>query len=667
MHPIRILKLGARGSSGCWSRLGIAALIVSCFFLLRVSPAEAVDNVPYYCDGHDSTNGNCTLFQLDEVGGTMANADTCVGSEGSPCSANPEKNPVWPADWDALLYPSLSGSTITPTPRGGAPGAGTFTLPWTGGYGAFSGIYKSTFVDSVSTILKQGSKNSNDISTWVVAQQHSPPKDAIIAAAIATYVGPPDTTYAGHELLYHAATRYSPNGSATEGIWLFKEPVEICPSGTALCDARTGQLAHHSDGDVFLFISYGGSGFASIQVAKWENGSLVPAGTVTVCPTANDDACAVTNEASSITLGTPTGFQAPGTGFNVSGTNFPGFPGGVVPPLQFQEGGVDLNAVLGGPAPCFSSVMFASVSSGSSPATASLKAIILGSLNTCAISATKSCGTGTANFTTGTVTYPISGVVTNIGGGAVQNLSLSDMFSDASQSFDSGYPTCSCGSTGCTITGSDCSTVQLDPGGTVSYAANITTSNNGGSDIITASMSGSGGGSATAQSNTATCNALTFPASVTISKSCGNTDVSNGAALVAQDGLVAVKVGVSGTVKNASADLPLSSVTVYDCVGGTFAAPGSDTCPTVAPSSCSGTLISSVTTEPSSSIAPSGSSGWSDTYFPSVAPSCGPYNFDDQVLVTASCTSQFCDCPTVQNVANATCPLCPGPDCPTSP
>jgi hypothetical protein len=65
----------------------------------------------------------------------------------------------------------------------------------------------------------------------------------------------------------------------------------------------------------------------------------------------------------------------------------------------------------------------------------------------------------------------------------------------------------------------------------------------------------------------------------------------------------------------------------------------------------------------------SGASGsntapWSDTYDPSVAPACGPFNFSDQSLVTAQCTSEFCACANVANESNATtCPLCPGPTC----
>src|SRR5206468_6726503 len=133
----------------------------------------------------------------------------------------------------------------------------------------------------------------------------------------------------------------------------------------------------------------------------------------------------------------------------------------------------------------------------------------------------------------------------------------------------------------------------------------------------------------TAQSNTATCTPPSFPDRISVTKNC-----NPGASLVAQNGLVAVEVGVSGTVTNGSSNnLTLSNVTVYDCVNGTFAMPGSGKCPTVDPNSCTtngGTLR---TVKTISSLTTTTPQGYTDTYFPSVAPSCGPFNFNDQVLV----------------------------------
>ncbi len=657
----------------CITSTRLVVFAVALFAMaIMTAPASAQDNVPFFCNGTNSTNGTCVMFQLDGSANTPASADTCVGTENG-CPS--EQNPVWPADWDALLYPGLASGTVNIIGSGAPPNAYSFSLPW-GTFGSFSGIIPSTLVSTgTSTILKQGSKNGNDISTWVVALQASPPKDAYLAGAIASYVAPSVTAsntnppvnpfYAGHEILYLGSTRFSPNGSATVGIWFFQQNVTICSTGPnagkAMCVDGTSTPAQHQDKDLFLFLSFSGSGHATIQTATWSgngtSGSLVPGSTLTSCPAGNSQACAVTNENNSITLGSSSGPQLPGFGFNVSGSGFPGFPGGVVPALQFQETGVDLNGVFNGVAPCFSSVMFASVTSGSSPSTASMKSILLGSFNTCAITVNKSCGTGTPNTSAGTVTYPISGTVENVGGGATTGLTLTDTFNSNPQSFDA-TPTCTCvGVSGCSITSNTCSTVNLSPGGMVSYSANITTSSNGGTDQIHAVMGGAGGGTASADSNVATCNSVTLSTGITISKSC-----TPGATLVpvGTPPVLEVQVAVGGTVtNNSSTGLTLSNVTVYDCVGGSFGML-SGNCPTVLPSTCSGTLRT-VTTSLGDLTTSGATEPWSDTYFPSVPPACGTNdNFSDQVLVKATCSSSFCACPTVENVSSpANCPLCP--------
>jgi hypothetical protein len=698
-------------TSYCKKFLWIFAVLAVTVVVLRVTPATAQEigsNVPFFCNG-GTTGPPCTLFQLDGAESATANGNTCVGAFptgpgantlGSGGSSLPEfgcssaeQDPVWPADWDALLSPTLIGSSsplpiISTGTTGGSSGAGTistppytFSTPW-GSFGSFSGAIYSTLITSgISTILKSGSKNIGDISTWTVATQSSPPKDAYLAGAIVSYAAPPAApVYGGHQLVYLGSTRFSPSGSATVGIWFFQENVSVCANGTQLCVDGTATVANHENKDLFLFLTFSGSGTATIQAAEWScststgnicstpgSGSLGPASTLVTCPTLSDAGCAVTNALSSITLAKSTAaFQAPGELFNPMSVNpriWPGFPNGVVPQLQFQETGVDFNQIFSGTAPCFSSVMFASVSSGSSPSQASLKSILLGSFNTCAISATKTCNAGTANLSNGTVTYPITGTIENTGTGSITDLTLTDRFNNASQAFDTGTPTCTCNS-GCTITGSDCTTVSLIPGGTVTYNASITTSQNGGPDQVTATMGGTGGGSASATSPTATCLPLSFQSAVSITKKC-----DPGATLVAKNNVVEVEVDVSGNVTNNDlGSLPLSNVTVEDCVGGTFATIPAPTqtnpCPTVADNTCSGSLVTKVTTEPSSTITAGNSSAWSDTYFPSVAPACGPFNFSDQVLVTAQCTSKFCTCPTVQNIANTTCPLCPGPTCP---
>jgi hypothetical protein len=621
---------------------------------------SGVDTVTFNCNGTDSSQGVCTLFQLDGSQGT-ANGDTCVGGE-TICPAG-EQNPKWPADWDALFFPGLEGfGGVSTAGSGTPPGPYSFNLPWNA-FGSFSGVIPSTLVtNNISTILKQGSKNNNDISTWVVASQSSPPKDAYLAGAIADYIAPPGSAIAGHQLIYLSSTRFAPNGSATIGIWFFQQNVEICKTGpnagSKFCVAGTTTLATHQNKDLFLFLSFSGAGDATIVPAEWLNGSLVQNSALTTCPSSGAQGCAVTNNVTSITLGNSTGNGAgAGIGFNVSGPGWPGFPGGVVPVNQFQETGLDFNAIFGGTAPCFSSVMFASVTSGSSPGTASLKSILLGSFNTCAITVNKTCGTGTPNTSAGTITYPVTGVVENVGGGTTSNLVLTDTFNGNSQPFDSA-PTCTCGPSGCTNSGGTCSSVSLGPGGTVTYNATITVSSNGGMDIVHATMGGGGGGSASADSNVATCNSLTFSTGVTISKAC-----TTGAQLVpvppVNPTALEVQVGVGGTV-TATGDFGLTSIKVYDCVGGAWQGMVPNIDPTKT-TSCSGTITGPMSLN---DLLKAGSEPWNETYTPTKLV-CGlNIPFSDTALVTASCTSTFCPTPTVENISNVnTCNLCPGAAC----
>jgi len=286
--------------------IGALALIA---FMVGISPQPAlaqsgVDTVTYFCNGLDNTAGLCTVFQLDGSQGT-ANADTCVGGE-TICPAG-EQNPKWPADWDSLFFPALEGFGGVATVSGTPPGAYSFNLPWTA-FGSFSGVIPSSLVtNNISTILKQGSKNNNDISSWVVASQSSPPKDAYLAGTITDFIAPPGSAIAGHQLVYLGSTRFAPNGSATIGIWFFQQNVEICKTGpnagSKFCVAGTQTLATHQNKDLFLFLTFAGNGDASIVPAEWLNGALVQNAALTTCPSSGAQGCAVTNNATSITLG----------------------------------------------------------------------------------------------------------------------------------------------------------------------------------------------------------------------------------------------------------------------------------------------------------------------------------------------------------------------------
>src|SRR5215468_6529672 len=100
----------------CYTRLMTSCLFISAFWL-RVSPAFAVDEVEFFCNG--SSGATCDTFQLDGADTSTGAADSCVGTE-TGCPS--EENPVWPADWDALLFPSLTSGAVSIV-SGAPPGA----------------------------------------------------------------------------------------------------------------------------------------------------------------------------------------------------------------------------------------------------------------------------------------------------------------------------------------------------------------------------------------------------------------------------------------------------------------------------------------------------------------------------------------------------------------
>jgi hypothetical protein len=236
----------------------------------------------------------------------------------------------------------------------------------------------------------------------------------------------------------------------------------------------------------------------------------------------------------------------------------------------------------------------------------------------------------------------------------VSNLTLADTFNGSPQAL--GSLKCTCGSN-CTITsGTDCTTVTLQPNGTVNYSANVTSANDGGPDFVIATM-GSGGSTTSAQSNTAMCKPLFLSDAISATKSCKTT-------LVPQSNLLVVQVDPSGMVTNTSSNVSLSNINVYDCRGGSFGAPttttgndGITTCSTVDPASCSTGTPTHVTTI--SSLAAGASSPYDDKYDPSSPGSGSTGIFTDTVLAIGQCTSKFCVCPTVAATQNASCPLCP--------
>jgi hypothetical protein len=275
-----------------------------------------------------------------------------------------------------------------------------------------------------------GSKDPNLISQWAYTSTSTPNKDALNAVYAAAYVA------TGHFVLIFGADRLSPNGDANIGLWFFQGPVG--PNGSG------GFTGAHTNGDLFVISAFtGGGGTSTITVYAWNqpglpgaiNGGcstgvknptagqcadtnlLLLAAPTTVCGSAIF--CAITN-ANTVTASWAT---------TANGYTVPQVAGGgqLVSPLFF-EGGMDVTAVLNSVGittiPCFSSFLMETRSSQST--TAVLKDFLTGSFPICGLNITKSCGTPAAVQAGTEINYPVNGVVTNTGIGALYNVSVFD-------------------------------------------------------------------------------------------------------------------------------------------------------------------------------------------------------------------------------------------------
>lgn len=126
-----------------------------------------------------------------------------------------------------------------------------------------------------------GSKDRNDISQWQwSANDQSPDKNDLENAFAAAYHdGTPNQHY-----LYFGADRFTVNGDAQMGFWFLKNPVclsgvttgdLVCPSSNAgkFLDPETGDVAHHSDGDILAIVNFNNGGTIGLAaVYEWQGG-----------------------------------------------------------------------------------------------------------------------------------------------------------------------------------------------------------------------------------------------------------------------------------------------------------------------------------------------------------------------------------------------------------
>ena len=261
------------------------------------------------------------LFELD--GDTIANNATA---------------PIGPADdWDS--HPGATGNRFL-----------------------FNNDPLSQQTDDIFT----GGSTKDDLNTsgWNWTTGSVPDKDNIEHAFAASY------EKNGHTFVYFGLDRYANNGDAFTGFWFFRGGVGPVAGGTF--------SGPHQVGDLLVLANFtNGGATASIQLLEWVgtggeiNGTLHELGSTTQECTnapAADIACAVTNLSS---INPSWNFDDKGT----AGTNNP------IPSDSFFEGGIDLDKLFGGTAPCFGS--FLAETRASQSVDAVLKDFSGGAFNTC--------------------------------------------------------------------------------------------------------------------------------------------------------------------------------------------------------------------------------------------------------------------------------------------
>ena len=301
------------------------------------------------------------------------------------------------ADWDSVLAPIVNG-VPNANPASGA-----------------------TFVDdrnnagtSETSAFFGSNKDIHEVNTWERKTSGvTPDKDNITNAYAVPYSVDHDDDPAtpNHLFIYFGADRFANDGDAALGFWFFKNDVSVAASGP-----KSSFTGTHSTSDILVQVDFVNGGSKSeIQIFRWvgdgsgSHGNLdeiaFAASSGFVVCTAQDTACAVTNQGDNVT--SPWTYIPKGASID---SNFPH--------ESFYEGGIDVTALIG--EVCFSAFMAETRSSHSE--TAELKDYAFGDFNLCDITVTKKCKTGTAPVIdpTGTfLTTTLDVTVTNSGFGPV--------------------------------------------------------------------------------------------------------------------------------------------------------------------------------------------------------------------------------------------------------
>ena len=178
---------------------------------------------------------------------------------------------------------------------------------------------------STDDILKGGTKDDNDISSWRWASaKPSPPKNDVTHGFAAEYLCDNDDVLPdncsgtdGDKLLYFGADRFSNSGSANIAFWFFHNPIaQVADGPNDTCTAGSGcpfsgthtegdvSLGGTTPGDILVISAFGPH--AAINIYEWVGpGNATPPCFTNACsleplfvtdPTVDNDCLAVTND-----------------------------------------------------------------------------------------------------------------------------------------------------------------------------------------------------------------------------------------------------------------------------------------------------------------------------------------------------------------------------------
>lgn len=581
---------------------------------------------------HDAT------FELDTAGG---NGGNIINNGGGTV-----------VDWSDLF--SVNGTDV-PVPKTG------LALP--SGYGVASFI--RDFVPGQKgpdvTAYTGGSADVNDISTWSCTRKNNIGNKFNIVNAYATaYVNDEDET-----ILYFALERRGNEGTAAAGFWFLKDGSVGCahPSGGGSTDFS----GNHQDGDLLAIADFTGGGtVSSVRVYQWKGGAdgfldpvpaIAPADADCATAGVGDDACATVNQV--LIDGSGPGTDIPW----LTETQQPGnTPSNDLDERLFIEGGINLTA--NGLDACFAT--FHATTRSSDSLTAEKHDYATGSFPLCKVEVSKTCSNeGGYNQATGKIEIPYSITVKNTGTSIVDNIVATDNECGlGSKEFNFGP----IGAGEMSTQGGTCS---IDPGTDLSEGIDNGVSATAGDGVSVVL----GSSCITKESAPGVCFAscgVNADPALAATKSCVT-------ALLAEDGVVKVKVNFSGTVSNTSdapqcqmddtcvspagqectadsdcsaAPVPLINVGALDNHAGALTlldAPDGEALPTPV------TLQPGTTAYFKGSYLPDGTGDGFNTC-PSSA------SFDDTVTASAE-DGVFGD--SIEETAPADCQLCPEGGCPT--